>query len=70
MQQQKSANIYRTLISEKSPGYLRVAVLCVAKYQKGPGPAISGIQSCAVGDESTQEYTQLNAFPSCVSDAG
>lgn len=35
-----------------------------------PKPGYFSIQSCAVGDESTQEYTQLNAFLLCVSDSG
>lgn len=41
-------------------------VLCVANTNAG----YFSIQSCAEGDESTQEYTQLNAFLLCVSDFG
>lgn len=35
-----------------------------------PKPDYFSIQSCVMGGESTQEYTQLNAFLLCVSDSG
>ncbi len=59
----KLSNIYCTLI---------VRTLDVSGYSalQIPKAGYFSIQSCAVGDESAQEYTQLNAFLLCVSDFG
>lgn len=61
----KSPNIYCTLIFKTLDG---VWVQCFV--WQIPKASYFSIQSCAVGDESAQEYTQLNAFLLCVSDFG